>query len=136
MTERVSSALRQEVRRRAEGRCEYCRKPDFLSGLGFHVDHIIPLSHGGITQFHNLAYACLSCNVAKGRDIASIDFESGQLTPLFHPRNDDWNAHFLYEDVRIFGQTSIGRITVRLLEMNHPAQLEIRRDLKASGLWY
>jgi hypothetical protein len=35
----------------------------------------------------------------------------------------------------IFGKTAIGRVTVRLLQMNHPEQLEIRLQLIQAGVW-
>lgn len=44
---RVSGDVRELVRSRAMGRCEYCLKPEIVSIYGFHVDHIVPLIHGG-----------------------------------------------------------------------------------------
>lgn len=41
--------------------------------LGFHVDHIIPRQHGGLTQLDNLALACLHCNRHKGPNLAGLD---------------------------------------------------------------
>ena len=35
------------------------------------------------------------CNRRKGSDIASIDPETGQLTPLFHPRVDRWDDQYM-----------------------------------------
>jgi 5-methylcytosine-specific restriction endonuclease McrA len=53
---RVSSFVRDQVRLRAGGRCEYCRLPDKYSSYGFHVDHIIPVNrHGGSDEMLNLA---------------------------------------------------------------------------------
>src|SRR5262245_35673880 len=42
----------------------------------------------------NLALACFDCNRYKGSDLASLDPETGSLTPLFNPRLDDWSTHF------------------------------------------
>ncbi len=135
MTERIPRAIRKEVRQRANGRCEYCHKPDFVTVLGFHVDHIIPILHGGSSEFDNLAWACLECNVNKGRDIASLDRESNRLTPLFHPRRDQWQQHFFFEGAYILGRTPVGRVTVTILNMNQPEQIEMRWDLINSGSW-
>lgn len=56
---RVSKSIRRQIRERAGGRCEYCRKPDQYSPFAFHVDHIIPVErHGGSPTEKNLAWAC------------------------------------------------------------------------------
>jgi HNH endonuclease len=41
---------------RARHRCEYCRAPEAIFNFPFEVEHIIPLSHGGIDEA-NLALA-------------------------------------------------------------------------------
>jgi 5-methylcytosine-specific restriction endonuclease McrA len=43
----MDAPLRQAVRARAAYQCEYCRVPQELSELRFHVEHIIPRQHGG-----------------------------------------------------------------------------------------
>ena len=40
--------------------CSYC------GGPGGTVDHIVPVSAGGTSEWHNLTAACLSCNSSKG----------------------------------------------------------------------
>ncbi|MDZ4764610.1 MAG: HNH endonuclease signature motif containing protein [Chloroflexota bacterium] len=40
---RVSKTLREQARRRADGRCEYCRMPDVTSFYSYQVDHVIPI---------------------------------------------------------------------------------------------
>ena len=83
----------------------------------------------------NLAWACFQCNVAKGTDIASYDNETKVLTPLFNPRKEEWNAHFELVGPAIEAKTAVGRVTLRLLQMNHPHQLEVRRLLISVGNW-
>ena len=39
--------LARTVRERADGRCEYCRIPQFAFPLPFQIDHIIAEQHGG-----------------------------------------------------------------------------------------
>jgi len=58
------------------------------------VDHVIAEKHRGATSLENLALACFHCNNHKGPNIAGIDPSTGYLSRLFHPRNDDWGAHF------------------------------------------
>jgi hypothetical protein len=50
--------------------------------------------HGSSTGESNLAWACFSCNLHKGPNIAGIDPATGKLTWLFHPRQDAWEQHF------------------------------------------
>jgi len=45
------------------GRCLYCR--DSL-GTGYHLDHMIPLSRGGLHDWLNVCLACPRCNISKG----------------------------------------------------------------------
>ena len=131
----VPESIREQVRRRAGGRREYCGKPEEASTYPHHIEHIIARKHDGTSELSNLAWACFHCNVAKGSDIASYDRETSELTPLFNPRTQNWDDHFMLTDGMIVGKTAIGRVTVRLLQMNHPEQLEIRLQLIQAGLW-
>lgn len=132
---RVSAAGRAQVRARANNRCEYCHKPDRVSTYGYHVDHVIPIKHGGTSDIDNLAWACFECNVSKSESITSYDRVTGQLTPLFHPRNQDWRDHFEMNNEIIIGKTAVGRVTIHILAINHPDQLETRRILIDIGEW-
>lgn len=133
---RISSELRERVVSRAQARCEYCRIPEVACFAALEIDHIIAEQHGGLTQPENLALACLSCNKRKGPNIASLDPESGTLTPLFNPRRDHWSVHFDHEpDGRIRGRTDVGRATAQLLVLNSPDRIEERRLLIAAGMW-
>jgi 5-methylcytosine-specific restriction endonuclease McrA len=61
------AGLRESVRERAGGRCEYCRLPDAaLSPEDFHVEHVVARKHGGDNGVENLAWACIFCNLYKG----------------------------------------------------------------------
>ena len=81
----VPVALRRIVRTRSGERCEYCLIPEALTLAPHWVDHIVAEKHGGKTEEDNLALSCVLCNQHKGSDLTSIDPESGQITPLFHP---------------------------------------------------
>ena len=50
-------------RKRAQGRCEYCQGSFTLQQLT--MDHIVPLSRGGLSIKSNLAVVCKKCNVQK-----------------------------------------------------------------------
>jgi hypothetical protein len=129
----ISAALRQAIIERADGCCEYClvRTKEVL--LPHQPDHIIAEQHGGETTFDNLALACIHCNRNKGPNIASLDSETGQLTPLFNPRRDIWGEHFALDKAYIRPLTPVGRVTVRLLKLNDPERIRVRQALIAAG---
>ena len=107
------------VETRAAGRCEYCRMHQSLQGATFHVEHIVPLSRGGQPQLDNLAWAFPSCNLHKANRVATLDPDTGNQVPLFHPRSDNWEMHFRWDSYELVGQTPIGRATIAALHLNH-----------------
>ena len=125
----VPVALRRLVRARAAERCEYCLVPEQLTLATHWVDHIIAEKHGGQTEESNLALSCVLCNQHKGSDLASLDPDTGQITPLFHPRRDRWLSHFRLDGARVEPLTPVGRVTVRLLQLNHPHRIDERELL-------
>ena len=135
MTLRVSSSVRRKVRERAGKRCEYCRKPEETSLYSHHIDHIIAPIHGGTSNIDNLAWACFRCNVNKSTNIASYDFDTSLLTPLYNPRTQQWDDHFEVQSAFVVGKTSFGQVTVRVLQINHPDQIATRQLLIKSGKW-
>lgn len=122
----IDRALRRVVRQRAKNRCEYCGcHQEDLPFVTFHVEHIVAKQHGGSDDESNLCLACHWCNFFKGPNLAThVD---GQLVPLFHPRQQQWNEHFAVEEDRIVGLTPIGRGTVELLNMNDEDRREFRQ---------
>jgi hypothetical protein len=130
----VPVALRRLVRARADERCEYCLIPESLTLATHWVDHVVAEKHGGLTEESNLALSCVLCNQHKGSDLTSIDPQSGQITPLFHPRRDRWLDHFCLVEGRIEPLTPTGRVTVRLLQWNLPERIEERALLLRLGL--
>jgi len=131
----INAALRRLVRQRAEGDCEYCRlSQEHVQLALFHVDHIIPQQHGGGDNPENLALACYHCNLHKGPNLTGIDPHDGAIVPLFHPRREQWTAHFELREIAIIGLTPTGRVTVRVLNMNAPERLQLRAELRARGV--
>jgi 5-methylcytosine-specific restriction endonuclease McrA len=91
----IDAATRRLVRARAGNACEYFGLHQEHSPLAsLQIEHIISRKHGGGDEPENLALACIDCNLAKGTDIAGFDPESGQITNLFHPRQQLWDEHF------------------------------------------
>jgi hypothetical protein len=90
------------------------------------IEHIIPRKHGGGDSLDNLALACAECNLHKGSNLTGIDPETNAITPLFNPRVDHWDEHFLWKGLRLVGHTDIGRTTVRVLELNAAPRIRVR----------
>jgi len=128
----MNAKTRQLVRRRARRCCEYCHLPEAsVSYLVFHVDHIVAKQHLDEVSDdpQSLAWACSECNYHKGPNLVSIDPQTKQQAGLFHPRTDEWDAHFKVEDGKIVGVTPTGRATARLLNMNASRLVRLRREL-------
>ena len=125
----MDARTRELVRQRAGQRCEYCHlRESAVPYLVFHVDHIIASDDP-----QGLAWACSECNYHKGPNLASIDPETNEQATVFHPRIDDWESHFTVENGRIIGRTPAGRATARLLNMNAPRMVRLRRELVEQG---
>lgn len=125
----IPVALRRLVYDRANDCCEYCFTPEFAVFASHEVDHIIAEKHGGLTQEDNLALSCSLCNKHKGSDLASIDPQTGEITPLYHPRRDHWSDHFGLTGAEFTPLSPVGRVTVRLLQLNRGDRVEERRLL-------
>jgi hypothetical protein len=131
----VNDALRAEVARRANYRCEYCLIREDDAGFRHQVDHVLSRKHGGVSSLENLAYACILCNRRKGSDVASVDSQTGTIIPLFHPRRDRWAEHFRIDGELIQPLTAVGRVTLQLLRLNAPERLSERRLLQTLGVY-
>jgi hypothetical protein len=131
------SALYRHVAERAGHRCEYCRAPEAIFNLPFEVEHIIPASRNGSDDTSNRALACRACNLYKSNQVDGYDEVVGNGARLYHPRQDDWHAHFSVDQIAgiILGLTSIGRATIAVLQMNRPNQLAARRRWALLGLY-
>ena len=129
----MNEALRRRVAERARGCCEYCLYPAEVSLIPHQIDHVIPRQHGGDNTEDNLAFCCAACNRVKGPNLASLDPDTQQITPLYNPRTQRWAEHFQLEDAVILGVSPQGRATVALLRLNGDKRLRERRALIARG---
>jgi hypothetical protein len=128
---------REKVERRAVCRCEYCRAPQAVTGVRYHLDHIIPESQGGTDDMENLALACPMCNAYKSAHILGADEHGSDDRRLFNPRKDNWDDHFVFDAVtlQLRGKTVVGQGTVNRLRMNDAIQIEARRSWLELGLY-
>lgn len=131
----MAVSRRQRVWDRAGGRCEYCRMPQDLDIQPFQLDHVRARKHAGPTTPANLALSCLPCNSYKGSNVAGYDPEGDDLQPLFNPRLDDWDEHFVWDGPVLRGKTPIGRATIDVLRINLPERVEHRRLLIEAGVF-
>lgn len=125
----MNEATRSLVRQRAGERCEYCHLPQSAQWVTFHIDHIVASQHQLNDRLDNLCLSCPQCNLYKGTNLSSIDRLSGEIVPLFHPREDAWDEHFSFRDHVVIGLTPTGRATVRLLSMNTSHRVDLRATL-------
>lgn len=123
----MDAATRDFVRQRAGNCCkEWGVREGLRARLRFYIEHIVARRHGGGDDLENLALACHLCNAHKGPNLTGIDPNSGEITPLFHPRRNRWVEHFANVAGELVGTTAIGRVTVAVLAMNLPARVEAR----------
>jgi HNH endonuclease len=120
---------RESIERRAGRRCEYCRAPQPITGVRYHLDHIRPESLGGTDDMDNLALACPMCNYYKSAHVLGVDDRGLDDGRLFNPRQDHWDKHFVFDPVtlQVRGRTAEGQGTVNRLRMNDAIQIEARR---------
>jgi len=116
----ISDAKKQAVRERANYLCEYCHSQERLSANRFTFDHIIPRSLGGSDGNNNLALACRRCNERRYNFVAGIDPETQAIVPIYNPRQQHWEEHFIWIEngAVLQGITAIGRATYIRLDLN------------------
>lgn len=132
---KIRPTIRNLVRQRAAGLCEYCHTSERWQYVSFTIDHIVPLSRGGTDEPDNLALSCFHCNRKKGDRMRAVDPISGEEGSLYNPRADDWQKHFAWSNdgLRIVGITVAGRATVAALELNRERVINIRSADRAVG---
>jgi hypothetical protein len=85
----LTKKLRFEVFKRDSFKCQYCgsSSPDVL----LEVDHIKPVSDGGLNELTNLITSCFDCNRGKGKtlldDNSMLEKQRKQLEELNERRN-------------------------------------------------
>ncbi|MEN9938483.1 MAG: hypothetical protein RLZZ387_5062 [Chloroflexota bacterium] len=133
--ERPDAELRAQVNSRARSCCEYCRSQARFATQSFSVEHIVPRNRGGLTVLDNLALSCQGCNNHKYNKVTDRDPLTGDVVPLFHPRQHRWDDHFAWNDdySTIVGLTPSGRATVAALRLNREGLVNLRRVLYAVG---
>ncbi len=101
----------------------------------FSVEHIIPRYSGGKTNLGNLALSCQGCNNHKHVKVLGVDPVTEKVVPLFNPRQQLWQEHFAWnaDYTMVIGLTSVGRATLKVLNLNRHGLMNLRRALFALG---
>jgi hypothetical protein len=88
-----------------------------------------------IERAHDRCEACSGCNSHKFKRITALDPIDGVDTPLFHPRQQRWQDHFVWSEdfSEVIGITSTGRATVVALHLNRAGVVSLRRLLRQVG---
>ncbi|MEP6801002.1 MAG: HNH endonuclease [Acidobacteriota bacterium] len=77
---------RHNIYLRDGSRCQYCGHKFPSAELS--LDHVVPLSRGGMSSWENVVCACLACNVRKGNRTpheAGIRLITPPRKPRWHP---------------------------------------------------
>lgn len=69
--------------------CQYCSKPFKRGELT--LDHVIPKSKGGLSNWENIVAACAPCNNKKGDKLP----DECRMHPLKKPKEPKWISLFL-----------------------------------------
>ena len=133
----LSAASKRRLLEADDHRCAYCHTSQVNSGHPMVVDHILPRSKGGTSDFENLCYACYRCNLFKHATSELEDPLTSEMTALSHPRQHTWSDHFVWSNdgIRLLGLTAIGRVTIIALNMNNDVILDARRNWLRVG-WH
>ena len=133
----MPGSLRQRIRERAGGRCEYCHLLDFATPMTvFHVEHVIAKQHGGPDAEGNRCWSCHRCNLHKGPNLSGRDPLTGNVVLLYNPRRQSWKRHFEWFGAALVGRTQTGRATIAVLDINDPQRVRLRQMLMESGEWF
>jgi hypothetical protein len=135
MSRYIPQSTRKLIVSRAHLLCEYCLLHESQSYIGFELDHIISIKHGGDNELDNLAYACMYCNQNKGTDIGTMLLPSDAFQRFYNPRKDKWSDHFEFSNTLILPKTNIGEGTIKILQLNNVDRLVERQIWLDAGMF-
>lgn len=93
---------RRNIFFRDKNRCQYCRR--VFPQAELNLDHVVPLSRGGMSSWENVVCACIACNSRKGNRTpheAGMSLFRHPRRPAAHPvvragwigpRYDEWRT--------------------------------------------
>ena len=113
----------------SSAKCCYCECRVNEESKYMEVEHFFPkkIYPGKVVEWENLLPVCKRCNINKG------DHDTGK-EPIVHPVNDDPQTHFALRAYRFYAKTSIGKISIAVLNLNDFDQLQIKRFEVGAGV--
>lgn len=82
---------RQNIYARDNYTCQYCGERPPVTELT--IDHVVPRSRGGNTDWKNVVVACKSCNTKKGSRLP----QECNMIPASKPRKPAWTTTFVLQ---------------------------------------
>ena len=111
---------------------------------GWHADHVVPVSKGGVTDIHNGQALCPNCNLRKGVNLieSSIPpmrpWQQDALLIYRKLRKDDTKQDFLFEACPGAGKTRLAIETIKFEEMkrkNKPFVIIVSPTILLRSQW-
>jgi hypothetical protein len=88
----LSKKIRFEVFKRDAFKCQYCGSVPPLVVL--EVDHIIPVSKGGLDEIDNLVTSCFDCNRGKSnRELTTMPQSTLEKTQQFKEKEEQYKEY-------------------------------------------
>lgn len=119
------SAIRTQVRSRANFACEFCGVTEASAGGQLTIDHFRPKSKGGSDTLDNLLYCCVRCNQYK-QDYWPAHSKEPRI---WNPLVESASLHFIEgAEGELIPLGPIGEFTIRRLRLNRPPLIAYRQD--------
>jgi HNH endonuclease len=120
----LTTSIREQVRHRAQGACEFCGITEIDAGGMLTIDHFQPRTKSGSDALENLIYACIACNQYK-QDY----WPRTETAPiLWNPRQESASQHFVeQEDGELTALTPTGIFTIKRLRLNRSQLIAARQ---------
>jgi hypothetical protein len=120
----LTASIREQVRHRAHGACEFCGITEIDAGGMLTIDHFQPRTKAGSDTLENLIYACVACNQYK-QDY----WPRTETAPiLWNPRQESASQHFVeQENGELTALTPTGVFTIQRLRLNRSQLIAARQ---------
>lgn len=117
---------KDELKKDYKFRCGYCNDVDVWRTVWFEIDHFVPQKYMKTitaTDYHNLVYACRSCNNSKRAHWPTKDelIHNSNDEGFIDPCDKDYELQFCrFDDGKIFYKTALGKWMYYKLKLYKP----------------
>ncbi|MGM0217660.1 HNH endonuclease [Enterococcus sp. AZ126] len=114
--------IKQELLKMSNKKCVYCEAPLEVPGVYMEVDHFFPKSiyEDKVVEWDNLLPSCKTCNIKKGN-------HDPKTEKIIDPTIDIPNEHLEMKNFRLIGKDSVGKATIKILNLNNLDRNVLRR---------